>query len=311
MTPNRRYFRIMAGAKSVYAAQCFQEGFIGAYWEIDGDLTEHLALDRPAFNARFIPRYLEASPHKSKVAAGLACGVLFNICKGIAVGDVVLMPNGAGHYYVGEVVSEYHYVNDSSLPHRRKVRWYEHGIDREEFSQPLKNSSGSVGTVCELTKYVDELESLLSGQAQPKLQHADPSVEDPSIFALEKHLEDFLVANWDTTELGKHYDIYTVDGDIVGQQFLSDTGPIDLLCISRDQKTLLVVELKRGRASDVVVGQIQRYMGYVQEELAEPDQSVRGIIIALEDDLRLRRALSVAPNIDFYRYQVSFRLLQG
>ena len=42
---------------------------------------------------------------------------------------------------------------------------------------------------------------------------------------------------------------------------------------------------------DVVVGQIQRYMGYVVEELAEEGQSVKGIIIALEDDLRIQRAL--------------------
>jgi restriction system protein len=44
------------------------------------------------------------------------------------------------------------------------------------------------------------------------------------------------------------------------------------------------------------------------EELAEEGQTVRGIIIALEDDLRIRRALSVAHNIEFYRYQVSFKL---
>jgi restriction system protein len=60
-----------------------------------------------------------------------------------------------------------------------------------------------------------------------------------------------------------------------------------------------------------VVGQIQRYMGYVLDELAEPGQTVRGIVIAMENDLRLRRALRVAPNIDFYRYQVSFRLISG
>ena len=51
-------------------------------------------------------------------------------------------------------------------------------------------------------------------------------------------------------------------------------------------------------------------MGFVQEELANPGQRVRGAIIALDDDLRLRRALSVASNIDFYRYEVSFTLNQ-
>jgi restriction system protein len=134
-------------------------------------------------------------------------------------------------------------------------------------------------------------------------------IEDPSTFALEKHLEDFLVTNWGQTALGRDYDIYSEEGELIGQQYPSDTGPIDILAISKDRKTLLVVELKRGRASDVVVGQVQRYMGFVLGELAETGQSVRGAIIALEDDLKLRRALAVTSNIDFYRYQVSFKLL--
>jgi restriction system protein len=74
---------------------------------------------------------------------------------------------------------------------------------------------------------------------------------------------------------------------------------------------LLVVELKKGRASDIVVGQVLRYMGYVQEELAETGQSVSGVIIALDDDQRIRRALAVAPSINFYRYQISFKLLKS
>ncbi len=45
-----------------------------------------------------------------------------------------------------------------------------------------------------------------------------------------------------------------------------------------------MVELKKGRASDAVVGQALRYMGYVQEELAEVGQTVHRVIIALEDD---------------------------
>ena len=52
-------------------------------------------------------------------------------------------------------------------------------------------------------------------------------------------------------------------------------------------------------------------MGYIKNELAEHNQSVKGVIIALEDDdLKLQRALSVTSNIEFYRYEVSFRLFQ-
>ena len=49
---------------------------------------------------------------------------------------------------------------------------------------------------------------------------------------------------------------------------------MDVLAISKDKSELLVVELKKGRASDVVVGQIQRYMGFAKYELAEVNQTV-------------------------------------
>ncbi|MDT9547559.1 MAG: hypothetical protein RI826_09525, partial [Chlorobium phaeovibrioides] len=76
-------------------------------------------------------------------------------------------------------------------------------------------------------------------------------------------------------------------------------------------KNHAVVELKRGRASDVVVGQVLRYMGYVKEQLAEADQAVEGAIIAFEDDQRLKWALMSVPSVSFYRYQVSFKLVKG
>lgn len=58
----------------------------------------------------------------------------------------------------------------------------------------------------------------------------------------------------------------------------------------------------------MVVGQIQKYMGYIAEEIAEDHQKVRGVIIALGDDLRIKWALRVAVNIDSYRYEVKFDL---
>ena len=51
-------------------------------------------------------------------------------------------------------------------------------------------------------------------------------------------------------------------------------------------------------------------MSYVKEMLCEKDQTVEGAIIGLEDDQRLRRAISMVPGISFYRYKVSFKLEQ-
>jgi len=234
--------------------------------------------------------------------------MLHTIAKGIKIGDIVLCPDGIGNYFIGEVSGNYEYRFGQILPHRRNVVWFPRTISREEMSEQLRNSTGSIGTVSNITKYADEIEKFISGNRPAAIVATDETIEDPSIFALEKHLEDFLVQNWHHTELGKHYDIYQEDGELVGQQYLSDTGPIDILAVSKDKKELLVVELKKGRVSDVVVGQIQRYMGYVKEELAEDNQIVKGVIIAFEDDLRTRRALSVAPNIDFYTYKIHFEL---
>jgi restriction system protein len=263
------------------------------------------------FNAAMIPFFLERYPEKSKISAGLACGVDWTVCKGILKGDIVLCPDGTGNYRIGEVTSDYLYVPGDVFPHRRQVHWHDVSVERARMSDALKGSTGSIGTVSNVTKHREEIERLIGAISVPTLISTDQTVEDASAFAMEKHLEDFLVQNWAQTELGELYDIYQEDGEMVGQQYLTDTGPMDILAIKKDKSELLVVELKKGRASDVVVGQILRYMGYAAQELAEPSQKVRGAIIALDDDKRIRRALAATPNIDFFRYQVSFRLIRG
>lgn len=301
----------MLGAKSKFAEECFRENYIGVGFLSKIDFTHHLPDNWRAFNQKFIPEYLKENPDRKKVTAGLACATIWILAKGIVKGDIVLSPNGKGSYMVGEVLDEYSYHINSTLPHRRTVKWYPNLIDRSAMSEPLQKSTGAIATYCTITKYGEEIERLIAGNVPPTIISTDETVEDPSVFALEKHLEDFLVKNWKQTELGKNYDIFEEDGELVGQQYPSDTGPIDILAISKDKKTLLVVELKKGRASDNVVGQIQRYMGYVIEELAEENQKVKGVIIALEDDLRIKRALAVNPSIEFYRYQISFKLYKN
>ena len=307
----KNYLRVILGAKSVYAKECYEGNFIGANYGITQDLSEELPENWRDFNAKFREIWLKSHSEKSKIAAGLACGMLWTVCKGIKKGDIVISPDGKGNYYVGEVISDYNYQSGTNLPHRRGVKWFPVFIERSAMSQELKNSTGSTGTTAYISQYAEEIEKFIGNVKPPTIISNDATVEDPSVFALEKHLEDFLVQNWKQTELGKKYDIYEEDGELVGQQYPSDTGPIDILAVSKDKKIILVVELKKGRVSDNVVGQIQRYMGFVKEELAEANQEVKGIIIALEDDLRLKRALSVTTNIEFYRYQVSFKLFKN
>lgn len=304
----KQYKRIMLGRKSANAADALAGNFIAAGFLFGIDLTGKFPDSWRDFNHAMIPVFLEQNPEKSKIAAGLACGMLHTICKGLKPGDIVMSPDTDGYMHFGEITGDYFYDASYELPHKRPVRWFSVTVHRNELSEGLQNSAGSTGTVSTIDKYAEEIEVIISTQRAPVLVAADETIEDPSVFALEKHLEDFLVANWPHTPLGKNYDIYTEEGVIIGQQYPSDTGPIDILAISKEGKELLIVELKKGRASDNVVGQIQRYMGYVLSELAEPDQTVRGAIIALEPDKRIEQALRVAQNIDFYRYEVRFDL---
>jgi len=310
MAPGRGYYRVMLGEGSMFVDQCLTGGFIGTDFDIHQDLSNDLPDDWRRFNQKFIPIYQQIHPDKNKISAGLACGALWTVSKGINQGDLVLCPDGTGRYRVGEVSGAYRYEPGKILFHRRPVRWFDVAIERSAMSQELRRSSGSIGTVANISQYAEEIDAMLGGATAPKLIATDETVEDPAAFAMEEHLEDFLVANWSQTDLGKDYDIYEEEGQ-KAQQYPTDTGRIDILAISKDRKTLLVVELKKGRAPDAAVGQTLRYMGFVKDELAEADQAVRGLIIAQDDDQRIRRALSMVPNIEFYRYQVSFKLVKA
>lgn len=188
MTTSKAYYRIMLGAKSAFAQECHEEKWFGGGWGITQNLSADLSDDWRAFNAKFIPVYLEANPGKSKVAAGLACGMLHTICKGINQGDIVLCPDGKGSYWVGAVASDYKFAEGHDLPHRRNVDWSPKMIARSEMSDGLRNSTGAIGTVSNISKHAVEIESFLAGNAPPKLIATDELVEDPSVFALETHL---------------------------------------------------------------------------------------------------------------------------
>jgi restriction system protein len=141
----------------------------------------------------------------------------------------------------------------------------------------------------------------------PVISQGVGEVESAVEFAMEKHLEDFLIRNWESTELGKKYEFIEEDGEFVSQQYPTDVGSIDLLVRDKQTKQFVVIELKKGQTSDDTVGQITRYMGWVKRNRAN-GQEVRGIIIARVNDLRLQYALEMVRNVELFVYKVSFAL---
>lgn len=122
-----------------------------------------------------------------------------------------------------------------------------------------------------------------------------------SEFAYESDLRGFLAKNLSVIEPGLK--LYQEEG-ITGVEFPVGGRFIDILAVDV-QKQLVVIELKVSRGYDRVVGQLLRYMAWIQKHQAEPGQAVRGIIAAREisDDLKL--ACSYLPAVSLYEYELS------
>ena len=306
----KKYFRVFLGSGGEHLEESVKLSIIGVDYGFQESLAPYLSDSWPASRELIKPIYFKYNPNKSPVGAGLSCGALWTLARGMQRGDLFVCPDGKGNYFCGEVVGDYEYVKDGVFPHQRAVMWNKNTFQRAQMSDELKKSTAATLAVIDISNFGEELEILTGGATLPAIYSRDESIEDPSAFVMEKHLEEFLVYNWNQTELSKKYNLVTDDdGEVVARQYQCDTSRIDILAISKDSKEYLVIELKKGKPTDEVVGQILRYMGFVKKELATNGENVRGIVIALEDDLKMSNALSMVPSIDFYRYKVDFQLI--
>ena len=126
------------------------------------------------------------------------------------------------------------------------------------------------------------------------------------LFYMEQQLEDFIIENWDGTEFGKEFDLIYKDGEVISQQYMTDIGRIDILAKDKKDGSYVVIELKRNQTSDDTVGQITRYMGWIEENLH--DDNVKGIIVAGKYDEKLYYAQKRLKDIEVFLYEVNFKL---
>ncbi len=115
---------------------------------------------------------------------------------------------------------------------------------------------------------------------------------------LERVLEDILEQNLEELESGL---------SLLGRQFSTAVGPIDLLA-QDENEAYVVIELKRGRTGDRVIGQVARYLGWVTERMAQGDESkARAIIVGREYDARFASAITQIKRVKPFTYDVRVR----
>lgn len=189
-------------------------------------------------------------------------------------------------------------------------------VDRGELDDVFKKCGQQGFNIAKLepaaaAQALDLVESMISIPARGGAElpvGPEPNPGSPVDHLIELQLEQWMVDNWSSVDFGAPLRLYEEDGEPVGQQY--DTGivgRIDLLCEDASSGALVVVELKKGRQSDDVVGQLARYMGWVKENLAE-GRAVEGVVLAPAADERLRYAAMAIPGVRLLRYETRFEV---
>ncbi len=131
-----------------------------------------------------------------------------------------------------------------------------------------------------------------------------PVAEQGSEFAYEHDLRDYLARNLHLLEQGLR--LYDEEG-VTGVEFPAGGRFIDILAVDR-QGNLVVIELKVSKGYDRVLGQLLRYMGWIERHHADPGQTVRGVIVdkAISEDLKL--ACTRIRDVTLFEYELAVSL---
>ncbi len=260
-------------------------------------------------------------PRKNKNTISAWVGVIWRFAHEVKADDILVSYDKMNlRYMIGEAIGEYKYIeSEGDWPDIWNVKSWSL-IDKDKLSPSLQRSLGTPLTVFEVTSYLPELEALMRGEEyQPEeIEEEERLVTSKEIeevleqsFRMEKHLQDFLADNWDKTDLGREWELYREEGQLLGKEYeTGEIGRIDLLAQSKKGLGWLVIELKRGQTEDATIGQVLRYMGWVKRNLADENTPVKGLIICFEATEKLKYALEILPLglIELMEYEVSFSL---
>ncbi len=245
-------------------------------------------------------------PEKPPQTKSLITNMNWSFFHEIAPGDIILARRGRMILSaVGTVTSRATYSPGRSSVHTHscfvEVKWHDTPRDKA-----FPTVVFPMHTLAEFTE--DQYRAVVSDNlSELPISEEPPAVTDRTEFVLEKYLEEFIVSNFGAIFKGK-LELYEDSEGNIGQQYTTEIGPIDILAYEPKTKTFVVLELKKGRPSDQVVGQVLRYMGWVKHNLCTEGQSVRGIVICRDKDPKLLYALGMVNNVEVKYFRVSFEL---
>ena len=254
-----------------------------------------------------------AYPSKPAPTKALFVNTIWAFYHEIAPGDFVIARRGRKTLAAVGKVSGPAYYAPGKFPDHVRSDWahaHPNFLEVSWHDQPRNKAFSTVvfGMIALAEISQEQYRSFVEGPGPPPPPiDVEDALEDPSAFVLEKYLEDFIVSNFDTIFKGELKIFEDAEGN-EGQQYATDIGPIDILAVEPGSKAFVVIELKKGRPSDKVVGQTLRYMGWVKKNLCTDGHAVKGLVICRDYDPKLSYALEMTRN---YRRPLLQRVFQA
>ena len=287
-----RFWKISPGKQAYLWEEFKAKNYIAIGWNDVGDLRKFA--NRDEIIKEFYDVYPDSLPDQ-----------VLEFFYDMKKGDRVLIYGNKNVYALGEILSDYYYKEEESdvyylYNHRRDVKWLEiptPPLSIEFLPEDLQRKLMRPRTIIELTE--DEwksIEEVIKEQPPPEELEQPPPIEPSFSISLERTLRDYLAENPNILEYGLQLE---------GKEYPTDAGNIDILFKDKDGG-YVVVETKKGRESDKVVGQILRYIGWVKKNLSP---KVSGIIVTHSSDSNLEWAVeAVRDLVKLKFYKVKFEL---
>ena len=139
----------------------------------------------------------------------------------------------------------------------------------------------------------------------PEIEYIDANDEEYPNFHYESDLQETIL--FQLNSLFPDYKIFGKDND-EGVKYRIGGKEIDILLESNDGKSLLILELKAGKAREKVYGQIAMYYGLLKTQF--PEKDIKGIVIAQEISEELLNASILSDKISFMSYLLEVKLTE-
>ena len=156
----KNYFFLRIGEGSKYIDEAYNNGFVAIGWNEVSDLKNLETLEK-------IKQELSQHYQYTSGQISMQAGQIFRFGNEMKPDDIVISHLGSGEYLVG-ILGDYYFEKNTKgmcpYKHRRKVKWLENRILKEDMSTNLSYAVGAIMTIFSLNKYTDEIEVLIAGE---------------------------------------------------------------------------------------------------------------------------------------------------